>query len=336
MIANDRDASGKTLPVGSRTVTLKLIPLVSVRSALDSVRTRVVRPISGFAMDGPRVAYAVRDPRGLCDTVRLWNVPWNVGARITRSSGPTCLPTHSPGGITDVAIAGTRAAWTTVYGGTTRVLAASSKACEEWVVTRPASSERVVGLTGDGKVLAYALAATSARNATTGVAVVSPSWRGLRITRLQHRVVSLSVYEQRIAALDTRGNVSITRPGGKAVAEIRVGPARAIALRRSVVVTLGNHGSLSVYSIASGRRVGSWRIAPTATSLDVEFETAVITAGRDVYAVNLRTGRTARVYRAPASVTAEIESPGVVVQYNLAGRGHLDFLPMAEVEARTR
>jgi hypothetical protein len=280
------------------------------------------------------VAYAVRDPEGVCDTLRLWNVPWNVGGKITRSSGPTCLPTHAPGGIRDVAIAGTRAAWTTAYGGTTRVLAASSKACEEWVVSRPAAAERVVGLAGDGKVLAYALAAPG--RSSTGVAVVSSSWRGLRIARLQHRASSLSVHGHRIAALDTQGNVSITRPGGKAVAVVRVGPARAIALRPNVVVALGNHGSLRVYSISSGRRLASWRVSPTATSLDVEFETAVVTAGRDVYAVNLRTGRTTRVFRAPARVKAEIESPGIVVQYNAGGEGHLDFLPMGDIEARTR
>jgi hypothetical protein len=148
--------------------------------------------------------------------------------------------------------------------------------------------------------------------------------------------VAISVYDSRIAALDTRGVVVITRPGGKQIGQIRVGPAKAIALRKNVLVALGRDGSLSVYSLASGHRLHSWSVGKTASSLDVEYGIALVTAGRDVHAVNLRTGRTARVYRAPAPVSAEIESPGAVVHFNAAGHGHLEFIPMSKLEAGTR
>ena len=47
--------------------------------------------------------------------------------------------------------------WTTRYGDTTRVLAASTIGCKEWVVARPGPGAPVAALAGDGRVLAYAL-----------------------------------------------------------------------------------------------------------------------------------------------------------------------------------
>ena len=68
------------------------------------------------------------------------------------------LGTMSAGGVTNDAIAGNRIAYTTKYGQTTRVLALSAIACQEWVVARPASGGApVAALAGDGNVLAYAL-----------------------------------------------------------------------------------------------------------------------------------------------------------------------------------
>jgi len=54
-------------------------------------------------------------------------------------------------------MAGDRLDWTTRYGSTTRVLAASKIGCKEWVVARPDSGAHVAGLAGDGGVLAYAV-----------------------------------------------------------------------------------------------------------------------------------------------------------------------------------
>ena len=154
----------------------------------DPARPFQSDPITAISMNGPRVALAVHDPSGRCDYVLFWNVLWHYVTRLTRASGPTCLPTHAPGGITNVAIAGSRAIWTVTYGGKTRVIGAEITDCQEWVVARPAAGvERVAGLAGDGDVLAYALAPAQETRLLSGaspvlssVGVVPLFWRGSR------------------------------------------------------------------------------------------------------------------------------------------------------------
>jgi hypothetical protein len=68
----------------------------------------------------------------------------------------------------------------------------------------------------------------------------------------------------------------------------------------------------------------------------VQYGTALLTAARDVYAMNLATGRTARLFHAPTRVAAEIEAPGAAIQYNVGGRGFLRFVAMSRIESSTR
>ena len=301
--------------------------------------------ITAMAMNGSRVALAVHDPTGRCDYVLFWNVQWHYVTRLTRSSGATCLPTHAPGGITNVAIAGSRAIWTVTYGGKSRVVGAMITDCQEWVVARPvAGLERVAGLAGDGSVLAYALAPrtighrllSAARHSLSSVGVVPAHWGGVAVEQFRNPLLGLSVYDGRIAALRAGGTVSIATPGGALTRQLRVGSTRAVALRKNVVAALSNRGTLNVYSISSGQRLHSWRVARDASSLDVQYGIALLTAGHDVYAVNLATGRAAHLFHAPTRVAAQIEAPGAAIQYNLAGHGHLGFIPMSQIEASVR
>jgi hypothetical protein len=107
-------------------------------------------------------------------------------------------------------------------------------------------------------------------------------------------------------------------------------------LRRDVVVTLSALGTLDVYGRHTGRRLHSWPVPPKTNALDVQYGTALLTAGKDVYAMNLATGRTAHLFHAPTRVAAQIEAPGAAIQFNQAGRGYLRFLPMSRIEASTR
>jgi hypothetical protein len=308
-------------------------------------------PITAMSMDGTRVALAVHDPTGRCDYVLFWNVTWRYVTRLTRASGPQCLPLHAPGGITNVAISGSRAVWTTTYGGKTRVLAASITDCQEWVVARPFTGvEDVTALAGDTGILAYALAPEQRFAASTisRVGVVPASWGGVPVQRLQSRIVALSAYNRRIATLGSNGTAAITALAvgvdktrsiptrGKLASEIQVGQARAIALRDRVLAALTGRGTLDLYSLPSGRLLHTWPTPASANSLDVEYGIALITAGNDVYALDTATGKTARLFHAPAKVAAQIEAPGAAIEFNNAGHGHIAFLPMSRIEASIR
>jgi hypothetical protein len=300
----------------------------------DPPRPFLVSRINAMAMDGERVALAVRDPRGRCDYVLFWNVAWHYVTRLTRAMGLTCPPVHAAGGITNVAIAGSRAAWTLNYGGRMRVLAAVISDCAEWVVAR-AQRGSVSLLGGDGGVLAYTLSprATASGDATAGV--VSSTWNGTSLGHYEGAVRGLSVDGGRVAVLGSSGSVSIQTQAGQSVARINVGSARAVALRGDVLAALTAR-TIDVYTVDGSRRIASWHSPAGATSIDVHFGIAVLAAGRDVYAVDLTTGRSARIFRAPTAVRAQIEAPGVSLQYNVGRRGYVRFLPMSTIEASTR
>ena len=324
--------------IAERRVTLKLLPLATVRRELSRAgRPIQTSTINAISMDGPRVAFAVSDPRGSCDRVLFWNIPWHFVSRLTQASGPTCLPSHQPGGITDVAIAGSRAVWTTQYGHTTRVLAASIIKCEEWVVARPGTRvQRVAGLAGDGGVLTYALTpGRASRGGTSSVGFVPRAWRGAQLVSSSNATVAVSVDSDRVAILHGDGTVAVVTRAGLPVGRVHLAGARAIALRRDTLAVL-TPGRLGMYRVRTGERVAIWNVAPGATSVDLHYGIALITAGRDVYALDVETGRTAHLLRAPARATAELEAPGAVVQFNAGGHGHLRFLSMSWIEARTR
>jgi hypothetical protein len=339
-VSKDRPVASNAAPgeAAERRVTLKLLPLATVRRELSRAgRPIQTSTINAISMDGERVAFAVNDPKGSCDRILFWNIPWHFVSRLTQASGPTCLPSHQPGGITDVAIAGSRAVWTTRYGHTTRVLAASIIKCEEWVVARPGTPrQRVAGLAGDGGVLAYAL--TPGRpggGAASTVGFVPATWRGTHLVSSSNSTVAVSVDSNRVAILHRDGTIAVVTRGGLLVGRVHIAGARAIALRRGTLAVL-RPGRLGFYRVRTGERVALWNVSESATSVDLHYGIALITAGRDVDALNVATGRTAHLLRAPARVTSELEAPGAVIMYNARGAGHLRFLSMSWIEARIR
>ena len=101
-------------------------------------------------------------------------------------------------------------------------------------------------------------------------------------------------------------------------------------------MALGNRGTLNVYRAGTGELLHSWRAPSGASSVDLQYGIAVVPSGRNVFAINVATGKVALVFRAPATVAAQIESPGVAVQYNAGRHGYLGFVPMSRIEAATR
>jgi hypothetical protein len=312
-------------------VTLKLVPLAAVERQLSLADRQIETHwrISAIGMDGRRAAFAVRDPAGRCDVVKFWTPPWDFVARVTHPSAATCLPTHGAGGVTNVAMAGERLAWTTRYGSRSRVLAASTIGCKEWVVARPAPGAPVAGLAGDGDVLAYALG-----GAVGLVSADSDDWYGEVLSRSAVQVVAISVDGNRIATLYRDGTVTVMSTNGDLVSKFAAGPARAVALRGNTVAVLRG-GRLAVYSAETGLLTHSWPVPADARSVDLQYGIAVIAAGRDVLALNVGSGRTARLLRAGGRAAAQVDSAGAVVQFNVGGRGYLRFIPMSTIEART-
>jgi hypothetical protein len=313
-------------------VSLKFVPLAAVKRQLTLADRQVQTHwrITAVGMDAGRVAYAVHDPAGRCDVVKFWNPSWHFVAHVTHPSAATCLPAHGAGGVTGVAMAGNRLAWTTRYGNTTRVLAASTIGCKEWVVARPAPGAPVAALAGDGPVLAYAL-----KGAVGLVEADSDDWYGEVLSQSPAEVAAISADSNRVATLYRDGTVTVMSSEGQLVSSFAAGQARAVALRAGTVAVLrGAH--LDVYSADTGILAHSWPVPADARSVDLHYGIAVIAAGGDVYASNVATGLTARVLHVHGRAAAQIDSPGAVVQFNVGRRGYLQLIPMSKLEALTR
>jgi hypothetical protein len=320
----------RALRAAPSSVMLKFVPLASVERqlALADRQIETLGKITAVGMDGRRVAYAVRT--GRCDVVKFWTPPWYFVAHVTHPSGPTCLATRRAGGVTNVAMGGGRLIWTTRSGQARRVFAASTIGCKEWGVTRPAPGTPVPALAGDGSVLAYAV------SGSVGVVdVESDNWYGEVVSQSAVPVTGISVDSDRIATLYRDGTVTVTNSEGDPVSSFAAGSARAIALRGDTVAVLRGE-RLDVYSAQTGLLTHSWRVPANAQSVSLHYRIAVIAAGDNVVALNVVTGRTARLLHAPGRVAAQIDAPGAVVQFNAGGHGYLRLIPMSTIEARTR
>ncbi len=320
-------------------IILKLITLDAVRADLEAagqpLRTSVIRSIS---MDGPRVAVAVSDPRGLCDRVLFWNIPWHFLARLTQPSGPTCIQRHAPGGITSVALAGSRAEWTITYGTRTELIAADIVNCQEWVVTRLADrpgGDQLIGMSGDGRLLAFALTRHERElRGNSSLGIVGETFRNRTVADGGATPVAVSADSHRVATLRQDGTVDVRTREGRVTMRLAATAPTAIALRRNRVAVLTATGRLDVYSVLTGRLLRSLRApAGARKSIDLYYGIAVVTAGTDVYAIDVESGMTVRVAHAPARVRAEIEAPGIAYQYNAGGHGYLQFVPLSRLDA---
>ena len=312
---------------------LKFVP----RRYIDAALRRVGRPLTvrgelaDLAMDGSRVALAVRNWRGECDAVVYWNITWNYAIPITEEEERTCAWSRRGGTIQSVSLAGLRAAWVMRVSGEERLVAASSVDCfERLVVTaRTVRGERIVSHSGDTGRLAYLVAGSS--GSTLGN--LDPRMRGQTLATDSDAPLQTVVDGGLVAVLLPDGTVRVRTGRGAPPRTIEVGAARTIALHAQQLVTLTEDGTLDVHDVASGRLLGSWP-APTGARprLDVHFGVAVLTSGRNVYVVSLANGRTAVAARSQAPAIAAIEAPGIAYASPEGRRGTVRFVPFARIE----
>ena len=93
--------------------------------------------IESIAMDGSRLAYAVKGG-ATCTKVFVWNVLNGSAARVSGRGTCAADSTSTGGGVTEIAVAGTRLAWIVNMGGNTE------SADLLYTASRPAAREQLV------------------------------------------------------------------------------------------------------------------------------------------------------------------------------------------------
>ena len=322
-----------------------LFKYVPAHAVADEIRTAghpvtLTGPLKTLAMDGPRVAAAYRDRRHGCDRIVFWNVPWNYVAPVSRAPDgdeeeakeaeeyPTCAGVgRGRPRVAALAIGGIQASWI-LEGQNRRLVHSTSAACVEHIV-RTGSQVRVVA--GHGGLLAY-----GTQDGRVGVIHGSKAPRGEAVVAGAGGVSSLSVDRGRIAVLRQNGEVEVRTTTGELVSTLETHGARAIALRAGTLLVLTTDDRLEVFDAATGTRRSTWPVPEGVRSeVDAHYGVAVLTRNRQIFAVNLASGRTVHVATAPSSARAQIEAPGIAYGYNLGGRGRLRFIPLSTIERVT-
>src|SRR5256885_10270170 len=123
-------------------------------------------------MDGSRVALVVSSGATGCDRVVVWNIPWRAVEQVSQKAGVTCAASGASRQISQVALGGARAQWTTRQHGRPIVVAADDIGCQEWVISRlaqrPGFSLGAIASDGTTHVVALVTRAHSSVGLPTG------------------------------------------------------------------------------------------------------------------------------------------------------------------------
>jgi hypothetical protein len=310
--------------------TLKFVPIAAVRRDLSRVGRTLRTPgtIRTFAMDGPRVSLGIAGPGSSCDRVMHWNIPWRYTSFITQPSQreATCRNGRTRvAQVSSLALGGLGSAWVLRGPGASQLVRENSVACVERVL----ATGSIPLVAGDGSLIAYV------KRTGSRWTIGSAGWRASHpIASSSTAVRGLSVDGNRIAVLRANGTVEIRSRWGSLLASVATPGARSLALSGGQLTVLTRSHALQVFDASSGRLVHTWRLPAGVRGLDVHYGVAVLSQGRTVLGIRLATGRTATLARAPRTVRAQIEGPGVAYQYNAAGHGFVGFVPLAKIEQR--
>jgi hypothetical protein len=313
-------------------VVVKFVPTRVLRRGLEETFTELTTrwPIRALAMDGPRVALSLDAPRGTCDEVRYWNIPWHYLIRVSMRVDVTCARTMD---IRGVALGGITSAWLGEWGREKLVIASDSKSCVERIIGEPSSSRGVV-LAGDRRLLAFAMPAVRPGHTAIALARVLAGDRVVapRVLDVGARVLALAVDSNQVAVLRDDGRVELRNVHGRVLRTIVAPETRAIALRGNRIFLLGRTGRLEARDTRTLALRGSWRLAEPPVTLDVQYGIAVTASKTAVRALDLATSRTATLTRRADPSLVGIEASGIVFGHNDRGHGLLRTLSLPEVE----
>jgi hypothetical protein len=323
--------------------------LVPMQAAHADLRTRGT--ITSIAMDGPRVAIGLEHTIALCDRVLVWNAV--AGGFVTASAGKpstTCPANRANGGVGQVALAGSRAAWVVSFGGNTEftdhVVAASTASPGHEHALASATfnpdsgaGERVTGLVGQGALLAFGRSHVSNGGAVNGrISRVNGVAGSQQILSSPSGLTVLTSDGSRLVALRSDGDVLVLTSAGSVVTTIAPGATvRSAALLGGMLAlqVAGNRARL--FSPTTGQPSGTVQlVSGSAAGIDLQGGRLVYRTYRAVHVVRLAGRKDAVVATAPRGILgAQMEDGGgLVYAYNVFETGFVRHLTFAQVNAK--
>jgi hypothetical protein len=342
---------------------MRRLPVILLASLVVALPARGADPapriknttgeIESIAMDGARVAYAVKSDT--CTKVIVLNVLTRSAAVV--SGVKTCDADNSStgAGVREIAVAGPRIAWIVNQGGNSEsddyLYTATLGAQRERLVASAFRSGDVDGvlagawighLVGSGDRIAVNRFTTDKAGTITQASLQRLDTGLTTLALGSQSLYSVSLDLHRVAVLRTDHTVAIyDTESRRLLLTIRPTSAHEIALRKDYLVVLTATKTIEVYNSHTGALLKRWPVAAGASRLDVHSGIAVYAVGRTVFEVRLADGRDAPLATAPRAIEGlEIEAPGVVYAYNtfrkLQDVGNLAFVPLRQATSLLR
>lgn len=311
-------------------------PLLPSELVLDGATVATRTPIADLSADDQRVAFIVGWTAADCSHVVVWTPATRALDRFRKRS------TSCAGGVGDVELAGSRAAWVTVLGcGNNCDLRLESATLE-----RPspvglvddsidANEDPDYGLRGDGDLLVFdfgerlvRIGAGNERCDGAGTGGICATLRSGAHASLVDSVSGhlIAVREpDAVAVLDERGSLVNLFPfAEKEVKAARLDGGRLVVARLGV---------LEVYDAATGAGLLQRPLPAGYALTDVDGGIALLRHGGTILLLRLDDGKSMTLAPGRDPLLADLEPPGLYYSYATAdGRGRLVFVPRSELE----
>jgi hypothetical protein len=319
---------------GGARALMKFVPFDAVARRLHPAGPlRVPYTVGDFSTSGGSVIFVIRNPAGGCDRIGEWSVAWHYST-VLMNEPAFCPRRHGPGGITALALGGQYLEAVTRFGDVQTLVSSTIVRCTERVVarTRIGSGTIIRRVAGGSSLLAYALGPETVTSGGAGKIGLLHGQRPAGVLGSASVPMQLASDRNQLAVLRADGRVDVW--GGKRLLRsFEPDGARAIALRATQLTVLTRRQTLDVFSLTDGELLHSWSVpAGTSAAVSTHFGVAVLTAGRNVVALQMATGRKVVLFHAPAAVAAQVNDAGIIYRYNLRGAGFLGFLPFAAID----
>lgn len=301
-------------------------PLLPSERVLGKNTVATRRPIADLSADGLRVAFIVGRTAADCEHVAVWTPATRALNRFRKPS------TSCDGGVYDVELAGSRAAWVSYSG--------CGNFCDVALKTATTGRPRPVTLTedsvdanedadfrlrGDGDLLVFnegnslVRIGTGKRCGEGLCATLRSGADAAPVDSVSGKLIAIREPDA-VAVLDAQGKLVNVFPFGlKEVRAARLDGGRLVVSRS---------GSLEVYNVATG--VGELqRPLPAGYALtDVDGGIAVLQRARTIMLLRLDDGRLVKITPRRGPVLAELEPTGLYYSYTTAdGGGRLVLVP---------
>jgi Tol biopolymer transport system component len=338
--------AGSNMVIGWTPLAPVLPPAPSIprTERVLNARTVAVRTaVAELSADGPRAAFIAGATAVDCQHVAVWTPGKKAIARFTPPAGCEGGSTGPPG-VSDVELAGSRAAWVWHGGGNQWSSVLRTASLTHPLTVDLSDHSRDAGeiwdyrLRGDGELLVFNEGSRIMRIAAGRQKCQE---RGLVSTSIC-RTIRRGDYATQVDSV-SRGRIAVREATEIAVVDAQGKVVRVFTLKASsawldgddLIVTRAN--MIERYRIASGARNVSRPLPSGYKVADVDGGTAVLrearVKARSIKLLRLDDGRSMTVARR-GPMFADLEGPGLYYSYALGQAGRVAFLLRSEVNRR--